>query len=381
MTRSHTRSQDSGLRRSASVFIVVTAVALATPAVAAAQQPDTVSRPTTHTVKTGDTLWDLARVYLGDPFLWPEIYRINTNIVEDPHWIYPGEVLRLPGIGGLEPSVVAELTPSEPGVDEAPIESTGPTSFRRAERRRAVASQREGGLTIPAGPAVRAWEFYAAPFVPSRDARRGSGKIVGSTEISGIGSNTERSWLQPHERVYVRVPRSTTPSTGDRYIAYKLGPDLSGIGQLVIPTAVLVVEKPGNGEATIARVERLFGDVQVGHMLMAFESFTPPPAATLTPIEFGVDTRIAWVMNEPDLASLQSYLVINAKSGDGVKPGDEFHVYRGAVNQAGDKLPAEQIAVARAVRVTDDATTLIVTGQRHPAIRVGARTRLTARMP
>ena len=43
-----------------------------------------------HTVKQGDTLWELGKQYLNDPFLWPQIWEMN-NHVKNPHWIYPGD--------------------------------------------------------------------------------------------------------------------------------------------------------------------------------------------------------------------------------------------------------------------------------------------------
>jgi hypothetical protein len=45
-----------------------------------------------HIIVKGDTLWDLAAHYLGDPFLWPQIWERNPYI-RDSHWIYPGDPL------------------------------------------------------------------------------------------------------------------------------------------------------------------------------------------------------------------------------------------------------------------------------------------------
>jgi hypothetical protein len=45
---------------------------------------------TVHIVEKGDTLWDLASRYLGDPYLWPQIWERNPYI-QDSHWIYPGD--------------------------------------------------------------------------------------------------------------------------------------------------------------------------------------------------------------------------------------------------------------------------------------------------
>ena len=50
----------------------------------------------TYTVKSGDTLWAIAKTYYGNGAQYPKIYNANTNIIKNPNLIYPGQKLVIP---------------------------------------------------------------------------------------------------------------------------------------------------------------------------------------------------------------------------------------------------------------------------------------------
>jgi hypothetical protein len=81
--------------------------------------------PDTYVVKHGDTLWGIAKVFLRDPWYWPEIWQVNPQI-QNPHLIYPGDTLRLVFVDG-QPQVImlqrGDAARVEPRVRSQPFES------------------------------------------------------------------------------------------------------------------------------------------------------------------------------------------------------------------------------------------------------------------
>ena len=358
--------------RAAGVLAIALGAARPDALIAQEQQP-AAPTPKTHTVKRGDTLWDLAHSYLGDPFLWPEIYRLNTDVIEDPHWIYPGEVLKLPG--AKEQVVAAAPTPQ-------PVDTT--SRIAKPVVTPAPADTAPAPIVQDRRTTVRTGEYIAAPWVDQQGGPKGYGYIVESAEIPGIAS-ADRSRLQLHDRVFVATPSGEAASGRTLYLTYRLGPSFEDFGQIVIPTGIIEVARaPQPGEAAVGRVVKMFGEVMQGQRLIPLDSSAALAAGRPNPVTNGKTGRVRWILNEPVLPSLQSYVVLDLARGDGVATGDQIELYQprqGPSDSRDIALPEISIGRAQVLRVTPYGATAIITAQDQPKIQEGTAVRVAAKMP
>ena len=349
-----------------------------------------------HVVKKGDTLWDLAKFYLKDPFRWPEIFRRNTDVVENPHWIYPGEVIR---IWGTEVKTAALAHADSAG--EVVSHVAPRTTFTQTQAPTANVPGTRSDLTVFASPMSRAaaaagassdvigrsrggihrGEIEAAPYAERGGGPRNPGRLMASADRPGIKTNIVRSRFQLNDEIYVELPEGSVARLGDTYMSYVLGPDLDEFGQVVIPTGMLLVESFTSGRRVLARLVRQFGEVLLDQDVIAAPNVTFP-SGDISPVANGTAGRVLYVHEEPVLPSIGHYVIVSPNAKNRVQVGDEI-TFVDNTTGAGNDIAAPPVVagVGQVVRATQYAATVIILRQEQPTIRDGMRVRVTAKTP
>jgi hypothetical protein len=342
----------------------------------AAQQPapaaPTGPLPAVHVVQPGETLWGLAQQYFGDALLWPEIYRLNTDVIEDPHWIFPGEELRLQQAAvAVEPApgapTVVTVTPQgdttrAPQAEPALPPPTSPTIFApraRVENREALETQTDRSYR-----GVRAGEYYSASFL-TENAALPTGRLLGNVQASAIRRLSTASSAQ----LYTEVA-----------LALRRGGELRGYGDVIVPTGLLQVTG-GSATRAAARVIALYGAVTDGQEVMRIAPYRMPASVRPVDVTDGVTGQVIGLVKPGDVVNLQDGIFLNRGTQEGVRLGDVFQITgtdRTRTDFSDVQLPQAQAVV---VNVRPHTSTAIIVSLQRPDVRAGSAARQIRRLP
>lgn len=285
------------------VLGMLTACLLAGPfASSMAEEPELKSNyPNTYTVRRGDTLWDISETFLKNPWMWPEIWHVNTQI-DNPHLIYPGDVIRLIYVDG-EPRLmldrgerVVKLNPQTRVIEGDDAISTIPLS--------AINSFLSRSRIVEVG------ELEQAPYVVAGEDRR---------LIVGAGDNLYARGTFEDQLATYGIYRK-----GDLY-RDPATKEILGVQALDIGTAKL---RGIEGEIATMAVVRTTEEVRIGDRFLAQEERPIDSYFQPSSPEQEVNGVILAVEGGVSQVGKLDVVVINRGRREAMKIGDVLAVYK-----------------------------------------------------
>ena len=313
---------------------------------AAAPVPQAAAAPDSYTVKPGDTLWGIAKTFLRDPWYWPEIWQANPQ-VENPHLIYPGDVLHLVYVEG-EPRIVLE---------RGDTVRVGP---RLRSEAREVAIRTIPFQTVAA--------FMSKPSLLSKEQISSAGYVLSSRD--------EHEGIAEGNTVYARgLPDA---QIGTRYALVHVGDalrdpdDNSIVGYNGVYTGSGRVTRGGDPATllvTDSAQETEPGDKVLPSNLDVALDFMPSPPNR------SVSARIMAVSGGVSVIGQYAVVVINRGARDGLMPGNVLSVYQTgqevADNEKHGFLNGSNAFFQKKVRVPDEITGTFMVFKTYERISYG----------
>jgi LysM repeat protein len=313
--------------------------------------------PDTYTVKSGDTLWDISKIYLTSPWRWPELWGMNKQQVRNPHLIYPGQVLQLVRSGDR---AMLRVAGGDPGVDRLSpqVRDVGPSG-------RAIAS-------IP----FKAIEpFLSRPAIISPDELAKYPRIVATPEnrvYIGNGDIAYARGLNDDAVAKYNVFRPARPLYDPddverrNPIAYEA--EYLGVAQL-----------KQAGEVSTVTIEESKLEIGVGDRLIPIVA---QPIIAFVPRrpEKDVNGRVVSVYGGVSEAGTFNIITLNRGTRDGVEIGNVFALLENgktildqtAANREFVKLPDERIGEVFVFRTFENISYGLVMRVQKP-VAVGDR--------
>jgi hypothetical protein len=268
--------------------------------------PLAANAPERYVVKKGDTLWDIAGVFLKDPWYWPEIWYVNPNIV-NPHLIYPGDVLYLTYVDG-KPRITVE----KPGsVRLSPQVRSDPLSD-----------------AIRAIPYELLMNFVGRPQLLAKEDLKNSPYVVGMRDRHIVGSDMNELYAE----------KLGKPAVGTRYTIVHPGEEMrdpddgdllgyigyyAGTAQVVDPRGAVSTEK----DVTHLSVVETGREVLQGDKLFPTKVDIGSDFVLSQPKNKDLNGQVIAVVDGVHVAGKYQVLAINRGKRDGLEPGNAVAIF------------------------------------------------------
>jgi len=321
--------------------------------------------PDQYTVKRGDTLWDISKVFLRSPWRWPELWGMNLDEIRNPHLIYPGQMLFLDKSDGRARLRMGQAV-GEPG-----------DTVKMSPR---VRAQDLGNGAIPAIPLNLIQPFLNEAVVFNTNELATAPRIVAASEERVLMSRGDRAYVRGELsgardfRVFREAIPLKDPTTNEvlgfeaRYVgtAEYTRPGETRAGdngkQEIVPATFTI---------TSVRAEMGVGDRLAPVPAQEFISYVPHPPAQ------AMQGRIISVYGDGLNAGQNQIVSLNRGAQDGMERGHVLAVWTDGVRmkdqtdpaKATIKLPDERTGLMFVFRVFDRVSYALVLSTELPVHR------------
>jgi hypothetical protein len=295
-----------------------------------------------YTVHKGDTLWDLSSRFSDNPWLWPELWSENRQI-SNPHWIYPGERIRLFQLKGVKTFAKKNAMEKQPQ-KESPKET----------------------LYYYYSPINSIGFITKHPITPDGTIF----KVKGDKDLISVG-----------DTVYIRLEADHSLVPGTRYTVYRALPPIVDpktkalIGTQHYLTGVVEIEEKAP-QFAVARVVQSYRSIAVNDHLMPYKKRSPKIAIVQS--KMGVRGEIIGSEEREDNMGDHTVAFIDRGDQDGIKIGQSYSIYYqeeeklgGSSNENVSLLPV--VYGSLLVLHTEKSTSTVLITQAEQSVHPGTK--------